>query len=917
MDRSKKRCLLPNNSRKLTVMLRITPSRNAAGTAKYFKEALVKGDYYSGEKNSVGQWNGKLAERLGLSGDVQQEDFIHLIHNMKPDGSKLNPRNDRNRKCGYDFTFSVSKSVSLVYALTGDERIREAFAQSVEETMQELERDIRFQQGQGKDKQLVKSDGGMIWASFCHKTGRPVDGVPDPHLHIHAFAMNTTWNEKLQRFQAAEFSTIKRAGNYYEAAADSRLAKKMVELGYQVERRGLSWEIIVGIKDSTLKKFSRRTEEIEKAAKLERAKSGALSAKQKEKLGALTRAKKIIHHSWEELKEIWRSWLSDSEVKQINQTQNQSELHTPFITAKEAIERAENHLFQRKSVIRQTNLKAEALKRSFGDLLPEDIEKQINQQNYFRKEMKDQTYLTNEQALEQERKLLAFVRASKGTHAAINAEYNIVNDMLTEEQKQAVQHALNDRNQITLISGGAGTGKTTLMREVQNGVIVTGKKFHAFAPTAAASKDVMRKEGFGDADTVASLLCNPKIQDKIKNGYVWIDESGLLGISDMNRLFEIAKKQNARLLLTGDTRQHTAIAAGNALQILESDGGLKVARVSKIQRQRNNPRFKQIVAHAAKGEIDKALLKLDRQGGVTEIPDAKLRLKQLVKDYTQAVKLGQNCLVISPTHLEGRSVTDAIRQALKSSGEIRKQERSFVQYQTSHHTDEQKGDSFYYQSSEPKMIEFHQNAQGGFKKGERWKVALDGQGKPAISRGLVSSAVPYNLSSRFTLYHQKQLKLAVGDKIRITKNAKTVEGTRIHNGSVYRITGFTRKGDIKLHTGKTLDKDFGHLDYGYLRTSYSSQGMTVDKVFIAQSSLSFGATSQQQLYVSLSRAREGAKIYTDDKRELERAVRQEDKQMTAREVAEFIETRQRRYSKSNKSNHYQKQNKSHGKEPSL
>jgi ATP-dependent exoDNAse (exonuclease V) alpha subunit len=65
-----------------------------------------------------------------------------------------------------------------------------------------------------------------------------------------------------------------------------------------------------------------------------------------------------------------------------------------------------------------------------------------------------------------------------------------------------------------------------------------------------------------------------------------------------------------------------------------------------------------------------------------------------------------------------------------------------------------------------------------------------------------------------------------------------------------------------------LDKDFGHIDHAYCTTSYSSQGKTVDNVFISQPSATFVATDAKQFYVSVSRGRDAVKIYTDDKEAL-------------------------------------------------
>ncbi len=870
-------------------MLRITPSTNAAGAAKYFDEGLRRADYFAAEEHSIGTWGGRAAERLGLSGEVNKEDFVALCHNTRPDGSKLNPRHSESRKVGYDFTFSVPKSASVAYAVTGDERIRLAFEQSVEETMAELEKDMRTQTGQGKDKAHAVT-GEMAWASFTHRTSRPVDGIPDPHLHRHCFALNTTWNEAAGRFQAGEFGPIKQAAPYYEAAFDSRMAHKMRGLGYEVERRGLSWEV-KGMEDDLLQKFSRRTSQIEETASKEKAANGGISAKQKEKLGALTRAKKAAGETWDKLREIWKSWLTKDEADRIERSRAEAAVEKKNVEAGEAVERAQQHLFERKSVVREHQLKAEALKRGFGDFLPEDVEAAIDGGRFHRQEVGGQQLVTTEEAVREEQRMLAHLREGRGKAQPINPAYEPKDERLNDEQRAAIRHALTDTGTVTLISGGAGTGKTTLVREIRDGIEEKGLPFVGVAPSAAASRGVMREEGFDKADTLAQLLASEKMQQQARNGVIWVDEAGLIGNRDMNRLFEIAKQQNARLLLTGDTRQHSSVAAGDALRILEEEGGLKTARVRQIQRQSGNPFYKNAVQLAGEGRGDAALYQLDRIGDVVEMADDRERLGRLVDDYAEATRQGKSVLVVSPTHAEGREVTEALRQRLQSEGQVGKEERPFTRLEGTNWTEENKADAWSYRQAQGRelVLEFHQNAPG-HQKGERWKIAADRS--PALPGVLAATdmkgtdgEIPLDKSGRFTVYRQEKISLAQGDKIRVTKGGQTREGTRVNTGDTFTVKGFDRDGHLRLHTGKTLDRDFGHIAYGYATTSHSSQGKTVDQVFIAQSSKSLPASSQQQFYVSISRGRERARVYTDDKKALEQAVKQDSQRMTAREIA--------------------------------
>ena len=66
------------------------------------------------------------------------------------------------------------------------------------------------------------------------------------------------------------------------------------------------------------------------------------------------------------------------------------------------------------------------------------------------------------------------------------------------------------------------------------------------------------------------------------------------------------------------------------------------------------------------------------------------------------------------------------------------------------------------------------------------------------------------------------------------------------------------------HPGRQLPRDYRTFSHGYAVTSHAAQGKTVDEVLVVASSQSFAAVSQEQFYVSISRARERARVYTDD-----------------------------------------------------
>src|SRR5438067_2077226 len=111
-------------------MLRVTQSADSQAAKKYYSQA----DYLSEGQEIVGSWGGEGARRLGLDGVVDKFCFDRLCDNLDPQtGRPLTARTRADRTVGYDFTFSVPKSVSLLYALTGDRQVMEVFREAVDE----------------------------------------------------------------------------------------------------------------------------------------------------------------------------------------------------------------------------------------------------------------------------------------------------------------------------------------------------------------------------------------------------------------------------------------------------------------------------------------------------------------------------------------------------------------------------------------------------------------------------------------------------------------------------------------------------------------------------------------------------------------------------------------------------------------
>lgn len=860
-------------------MLRINQQRSASGAKSYFDDGLAREDYYT-QDAILGRWGGKAAERLGLVGDVTRQGFIDLCDNRNPvTGGTLTQRTRDNRTVGYDFNFHCPKSVSLLYTLTRDDRILHAFQSAVRATMQELETDVKTRVRSG-GQNGERTTGNLLFAEFVHLTSRPVDGVPDPHLHAHCFVFNATFDQTEDRWKAAQFREVVRDAPYFEAAFHARLSKGMADLGFTVERTKAGWEI-AGIDRPVLDKFSRRTGRIEELAR----EKGITDAAAKSQLGAKTREKKGEPRSLDALRAEWKARLTSPEKQQIVKVlSHRAESVEPPVTSAQAVDHALLHGFERASVVGERRLLSTALKRGYGSVEVEDVKREFGDRHeVIRRQWNDQNFVTTREVLAEEAAAVSFAKEGRGTCRPFDPEgASFTAPRLNADQLEAVRHVLTSSDRVMLIRGAAGTGKTTLLKAAASAIHDAGSEVHVFAPTAEASRGILRQDGFENADTVARLLGDSKLQSRLKGQVIWVDEAGLLGTKDLRALFKVAEEQEARVVLMGDERQHASVPRGDAFRLLQTHAGITPASVGTIQRQTGA--YKAAVEALANGDLATGFARLDGIGAIREVA-GESRHSQLAGDYVAAVENGKTALVVAPTHAEGRDVTARIREGLKGAGLLADKERVFGQLVSHGMTEAMRKDATNYSAGD--VIRFHQNARGGFRKGDAVTVVGRDQTGNLRVKGPKGRPVLLGVDQarHFDVYERRELPLAVGDRLRITQNGTTVDGKgRLLNGSLHTVASFNRRGDVVLANGQVVAREFGHLSHGYCTTSHASQGKTVDRVLVAVGPESFAAASREQFYVSVSRGREAVAIYCQDKRELFEAVARSGERPTATEL---------------------------------
>ncbi len=875
-------------------MLTIHINKNASGLVTYFTNSLSKDDYFFSGKSIPGRWHGQLAHELDLGEKVSQKDFSSLAHNKHPKtGKKLTVRNVDGRRTSLEYTFSAPKSVSLIMALSDKEKGKEilnAHRRAVKKAMTHIEADMQTQTRIGGRKTYAKT-GKIVYARFDHFTSRPTkeEDNPntkyssDPNLHSHAVVFNCT--KYKGRFQAIEGSTIHRVAGYYEAIYHSHLSKSLIDLGYSIERTKDRYEInSPGLTRRTIEKFSRRTVEIEKLAK----KLGITNAKTKGALGAKTRLNKGKVKDNIDLKKTWLARLTPIELRAIQNAKTQQPREANLTTPKKAIDRALQHHLERNSTVPVKKLLAHALSLGYGTLTLKQVKEELkSRDNILYAKMGHLSYLTTKQMVRAEDRMIAFAASSKGTMRPINSEYKIQREFLNKDQRNAIRQILQSPDRVSILTGAAGVGKSTLLVEIKEAAEKKGKRIIALASSSGASRDVLRSKGFKDADTIATFLKNKDLQQKAKDQIILVDEASLVGVSTLNKIFDTARKTNSRIILSGDVRQHGSIEHGSALRLLQQKSNLKIASVNKILRQRSNPEYKKAIDLLAAGKTRLGFEKLNKMNAVIEIEDVEKRHQKIALNYIQSIKDKRSALVICPTHTEGELITKTIRHEMKEHGRIGSREHSFTIQKNLSLTEAQKQDGVIYEKD--MVVQFHQNYKGGFKAGIKYNVLQkDKKGNILIKSNEDNKPLqlPKEAHDHFQVFQKDWINLSKGDLIRITNNGKSLEKSRLHNGQTFTVDGFTYEGNIRLSNGRTLDKSYANFTYGYVQTSYAAQGKDCHDVMVAQSSISFAATNDKTFYVSASRATDQIKIFTDDKEALREVISKSGEQMSARDIAD-------------------------------
>lgn len=292
-------------------------------------------------------------------------------------------------------------------------------------------------------------------------------------------------------------------------------------------------------------------------------------------------------------------------------------------------------------------------------------------------------------------------------------------EKLTSGQRAATRMILETSDRFTVVQGYAGVGKTTQFRAVMSAVNMLPEserpRVVGLGPTHRAVGE-MRSAGV-DAQTLASFLHDTQLQQRsgetpdFSNTLFLLDESSMVGNTDMARAYALIAAGGGRAVASGDTDQLQAIAPGQPFRLQQTRSAADVAIMKEIVRQ--TPELREAVYSLINRDVEKALSGLESvkpsqvprlegawapEHSVTEFshsqeaklaeaqqkamlkgeafPDIPMTLYEaIVRDYTgRTPEAREQTLIVTHLNEDQRVLNSMIHDAREKAGELGKEQ---------------------------------------------------------------------------------------------------------------------------------------------------------------------------------------------------------------------------------------------------
>jgi len=849
----------------------------------YLVRHLRKNDYWAeGEKEVQGEWIGEGARALGLQGAVTDEPFESLRVNRNPrTGDLLTARDFKNRVAFVDVQLSAPKDVSVLAQVGGDERVRLAFVESVKVALTEMERfaAVRERRGDACCTEAFRLTGNFVGALFFHDASRDLD----PQMHAHAVLANATWDPARQAWYALQPAEMLRASAYLRQVLYRELATRLRALGYEpyeLNSHGFSVRGVEHLR-ARYSKRARHVQQLAEAFALERGRQP--TKREVEVLVRESRGDKLTEASTPEVRAKQRAELSPDEAESLDKLVHAARaqrprLHHSIGQAKQVLEAALRHVFERSSVVREGEVLRAALALHPDFYAWRDLRLALEQHPDL---LRRHGEMTLRVIRAEERSTVQRVQAGRGRVFRLG-DIRHLPAKLTAGQRRAADELLQNRDFVSVLVGDAGTGKTTVLTAIEQAHVASGgQRFVPLAPTTRA-REALTASGFASADTVQRFLVSEPLQAAAAGRLILVDEAGLLSTQQLEQLTTLAETLQSRLLLVGDTKQHTSVQRGDALRNVIKYSYLPVVRLSEVLRQRNEVDrcFSRLLAAGSVGE---AFGFADSRGMLREAPSDTALFTQAAEHYVRNRTQGIDTVVVIPFWEEIERFNGEARRALRTAGLLGHSEVTRDAVKPLLWTDEQKVHWDQYTLGD--RLLFARDTRF-FRRGAAAEVIAilpDGL-RVRGPKGRIAK-ITQRQRSAFDVGRLQSLPLAAGDRLLFRGREDSAGFANGDFADVAEVDPSSNR--VRLTNGKELPPDFAAWTYGHALTSYRAQGSTAEESILVLGEVASRALARRQFYVANTRYRGAHAIYVSQKQELLRRLCQPDE---GRELAsEFVE----------------------------
>lgn len=840
----------------------------------YLGKHLSANDYYAEDERVVGKWLGTGADLLGLSNRAigpNDDAFEALRQNRHPQtGKQLTERTAKTRIAFLDFQCSAPKSVSVLAVTFGDERLRQAHQTAAHKAFSFVERLAarRVRNGASAWSDDTRVTGNLCAAAFVHDASRALDA----QLHTHFVTANATFDPNDKRWCALTESEILGGIRFCSKIYQSTLAHEVIKAGYDIdhtrdERGNITGFEIRGVTEEDRAIASRRRAAIDAAIRcFERERGRHPTKKEVDQIVRETRGDKLLEISTPEVRRRQLAAFTESRQLALRAVVAKAVATAPIPTIPNltiALANARDHLFERESAVVAHELIAEVINQNLGGVDADHVLQAITAQEagictLRPNKTPELAVIGTTAGVRAEFEMIEFLNAGLGTRPPLGKEDFRPPDFLSDSQRTCVSDILSSRDTVTALRGVAGAGKTTALSVIEGGLKENSVASFYCAPTASAA-GVLKSEGFDNATTLADFLLQAerKHGDQLRGALIVVDEAGLISNRQGEELFALARRCGARILLVGDSRQHSAVEAGDFLGLLETHSRLRAHELTDIRRQ-ILAAYREAIKTISCGRAREGLVALDSLGFIQEAGNDYI--DKAAKAYQEFDD--NDVILVAPTWAEIDALTDAIRARKKERGEL-SEEREVQSFDSVKWTGAQKRRAENY--SPGMVLSVHGNdPRHGLLRGTQLEILAatdDHLLRVRDHTGREWTLDPRKQSEAWDAGKSRPLKIAAGDKILIRQNLKS---SGLTNGDVLEVKSIHADGGWSGidATGqeRTVPATFRAYAHGYAVTSHKSQGRTADHVIVCAARLDAKAT-----YVAFSRGRKSALCFTPDR----------------------------------------------------